>query len=149
MLWPTASAARFLPRRFLSRRYCSPKEVRERRTPCAAWTSAARRYRFPFLDRPLSRFPALSDLAWTDPRPGAQVRRIRKTFEVCSDLCHQDGENLSAHPIDGFAALHLFLKRAEMSFNLCLQTGNRAILNLDELKQLPQKKARVLSHFCC
>jgi hypothetical protein len=58
---PTAIGARFAPRRRAARRYRAPRYVVfECEAAHLAWTTACRCHRFPFVVRPVRRFPALS-----------------------------------------------------------------------------------------
>src|SRR5712691_247687 len=98
---------------------------------------------------PAESFPRALLLPRTNTSPRTEVLSIWEALHVRSDLCHQDVQDLLAHPIDLFTALDLLFKRLQMPFDLCFQVLDRTILHLNEGKQLAQQKAMVLSHFYC
>jgi len=57
---------------------------------------------------------------------------IGETLHIRSDLCHQDMQDLLAHPIDLLATLDVLLKRAEMPFDLLFQVRDRTILRFNQ-----------------
>jgi hypothetical protein len=72
---------------------------------------------------------------------------IGKAIKIGSHLSHQHGQDMSAHPIDLFAARDLLFKGVHVAFDLLFQMGNRTILHGNQGPQLSSPETMVCSHF--